>query len=77
MEWLENLRLVAQEENWTKQEKAKHLATQAIDKLEIPMVVKVALQNMGYLEALYNMSPEQIDYLIANAKEVIDFLEEE
>ena len=73
---MEKLRQQAQEENWTKQEKAKHLVEIALENLEIPLVVKVAMSNMGFLETLYNLEDEQLESLIDKGQELLDFLKE-
>ena len=72
-EWVEKLRQEVQENDLTKTERVRLLAEKMMENL--PIMPKMLIQNMGFLDYLYKIEESDIDYFIENIREVLSIVE--
>ena len=73
MEWVEKLRQEVQENDLTKIERVRLLAEKMMENL--PMMPKMLIQNMGFLDYLYNIEESDIDAFLEVIREVLNIVE--
>ena len=73
MEWVEKLRSEVQANDLTKTERVRLLAEKMMENL--PMMPKMLIQNMGFLDYLYKIEESDIDGFISVIREVLNIVE--
>ena len=73
MEWVEKLRQEVQENDLTKTERVRLLAEKMMENL--PIMTKMLIQNMGFLDYLYKIEESDIDGFISVIREVLSIVE--
>ena len=72
-EWVEKLRSEVQENDLTKIERVRLLAEKMMENL--PIMPKMLIQNMGFLDYLYKIEESDIDGFIEVVREVLNIVE--
>ena len=72
-EWVEKLRQEVQENDLTKTERVRLLAEKMMENL--PMMPKMMIQNLGFLDYLYKIEESDIDTFLEVIREVLSIVE--
>ena len=72
-EWVEELEQEVQENDLTKIERVRLLAEKMIENL--PIIPKMMLQNLGFLDYLYKIEESDIDAFLEVIREVLSIVE--
>lgn len=73
MEWVAKLRSEVQENDLTKTERVRLLAEKMMENL--PIMPKMLIQNMGFLDYLYKIEESDIDAFLEVIREVLSIVE--
>ena len=73
MEWAEKLRSEVQANDLTKTERVRLLAEKMMENL--PIMPKMLIQNMGFLDYLYKIEEYDIDAFLEVISEVLSIVE--
>ena len=73
-EWVEKLKLEVQENGLTKIERVRLLAEKMMENL--PIMPKMLIQNMGFLDYLYRIEESDIDAFLEVIREVLNIVED-
>ena len=72
-EWVEKLRQEVQENDLTKTERVRLLAEKMMENM--PIMPKMLIQNMGFLDYLYKIEESDIDAFLEVIREVLNIVE--